>query len=675
MIRFARHDLGDFENAIGREWLETNGLGGYASSTVFGINTRKYHGLLVAATDPPVGRTLMVSRLEETLIIEGARFELSSSEYADLIHPRGYRYLEEVRLDPFPVITSIAGGIKLTKSIFMPWGENTTCVTYRIESLPNGPRTSQVILEVRPIVAFRDHHALARENAGFHVSAEVGGRVLKLKPSRDLPPLYVTLGRARFEDDPCWYRNFHYRREKESGYDSVEDLPSPGRLVITFEDTDSAGLAFSTGREPVGDIEASKDAELRRRAHVADSPLANQDLGRHLLGAADAFVVKRGTKGRSIIAGYPWFTDWGRDAMISIPGLALATGRLDDARKIIETFASRMDGGLIPNRFPDSGLKAEYNTMDATLWMFEAVRKYYEYSGDRDFITMLLPKLRESIKYHLDGTHYGIRADRDGLLEGGTEGVQLTWMDAKVGGKVVTARRGKPVEVNALWYNALRIAADFCSEFGGLADESRYDHLARQVFKSFNSRFWNQEKMCLFDYLAGEYRDDAVRPNQIFALSLTYPVLEFARWKHVVEIVDRKLLTPYGLRTLSPDHQKYRGRYGGDLEARDHAYHQGTVWPWLVGHYIKAYLRTHGRDEKTVPYCFSLLEPFLEHLKHAGLGTVSEVFDGDSPHRPGGCIAQAWSVAEVLRALSEDLLGAPITGVKSTLDAVWQRKT
>jgi predicted glycogen debranching enzyme len=673
MIRLERGDLSDFEGALSKEWIETNGLGGYAFSTALGVRTRKYHGLLVAAVDPPVGRVLMVAGLEESVVIEKARFEISSNEYADTIYPHGFRYVEEIRLDPFPVITYVVGGIRLEKRIFMLFGENTTCVTYRIESLPNGPRTSQVVIEVRPILGLRDHHALAKEDPALDVSASVSAGVLTLRTRMGRPNLYVTLGRAVYENDLCWYRNYRYRREEESGYDHTEDLPSPGRLILNFEDSNTAELAFSTRGDAPVDVDAAADSEIRRRASLTDLPLANNDLGRHLLAAGSAFTVKRGRKGLSLIAGYPWFTDWGRDTMISIPGLTLATGRPDDARRMIQTFADHMEDGLIPNRFPDSLSGAEYNTIDATLWMFEVARKYYDYTGDGDFITGLLPKLRGAIRHHLQGTRFGIKADEDGLLAGGTEGVQLTWMDAKIGDKVITARRGKPVEVNALWYNALRIAADFCSEFGGLADESRYDYLARQAFESFNKEFWNQKKMCLYDVIDREHKDDAVRPNQIFAMSLTYPVLEFARWKHVVDMVERELLTPFGLRTLSPADPAYKGKYAGDLEARDHAYHQGTVWPWLLGPYIKAYLRAYGKNTKTVDACLSLLAPFLSHLKDAGLGTVSEVFDGDPPHRPGGCIAQAWSVAELLRVLSEDLLSAPITGTHSTFDAIGPR--
>jgi predicted glycogen debranching enzyme len=673
MIRLTRKDLGDLDSALGREWLETNGLGGYAFSTVPGVRTRKYHGLLVAAADPPVGRMVLVADLEEALLVENARFEFSSNEYSGIIHPQGHRYLEEIRLDPFPVITYIVGGLRIEKTIFMPFGENTTCVTYRLASLPNGPRPSQAVLEIRPILGFRDHHSLRKEDPNLVISACVDGTMLALETRAPIPGVYVSLGRARFEEDQCWYRGYHYRREKETGYDATEDLPSPGRMLITFEDSDFAGLAFSTNPERAVDVEAAREAEVKRRTCSTNLPLGNHELGGALLSAAGAFVVRRGAKGVSAIAGYPWFTDWGRDCMIALPGLALAAGRLDDARRIIDTFVAHMDRGLIPNRFPDSKSPAEYNTIDATLWLFEAARKYYDYSGDGDFITRLLPKLRESIRFHLEGTRYGIRADEDGLLAGGADGVQLTWMDAKIGRKVITARRGKPVEVNALWYNALRISADFCSEFGGLADESRYDFLARRVFGSFNKEFWNQKAMCLYDVIDGTHKDDAVRPNQIFAISLTYPVLEFSRWKHVIETVEEELLTPFGLRTLSPMHSAYKGRYRGDLESRDNAYHQGTVWPWLLGHYITAYLRTHGREAKTISYCFKLLEPFLGHLKEAGLGTVSEIFDGDPPHRPGGCIAQAWSVAELLRALSEDLLGSPITGQTSTFDTARPR--
>jgi predicted glycogen debranching enzyme len=473
-----------------------------------------------------------------------------------------------------------------------------------------------------------------------------------------MPALNMSFGPGRYEHSSYWYRQFRYRREQESGYRYKEDLFSPGRLVFTFEQAKSVWLAFSTLDTPIGSVEERKVREIERRTKLTEHPASSSDLGKALAVSADAFVVRRGSDAWSVIAGYPWFTDWGRDTMISLPGLMLVTGRFEEARSVMSTFVDSMKDGLIPNRFSDSSSDVEYNTIDATLWLFEAVRKYYDATGDGDFVTQILPKLRASIAHHLEGTRYGIKADKDGLLRGGTEGVQLTWMDAKIGDKVITARIGKPVEINALWYNALRITTDFCSDFGGLAEESKYDHFAHKCFESFNKQFWNGSRSCLYDLITAEGPDDSVRPNQVFAISLTYPVLEHARWKSVVETVERELLTPYGLRTLSPMHADYKGRYIGDLEARDHAYHQGTVWPWLLGHFIKAYLRAHGRNGQTIAYCLTLLEPLMRHLKDAGLGTVSEILDGDPPYTPNGCIAQAWSVAELLRVLAEDLVVA-----------------
>jgi predicted glycogen debranching enzyme len=615
---------------------------------------RKYHGLLVAAMKPPVERKLIVSHLDETVIINGVRFEIFSNEYQGTVFPEGHRYLEAVRLDPYPVFTYIVGGVKLEKSIFMQYGHNTTCVTYSVEPLPSGPRRSQVILEVRPVVAFRDHHDLMKEDPQFRTDFDAHPGLIRLKPYDHMPALTVCFGGGYFRQDGYWYRQFHYRREYESGYHSNEDLFSPGRFVFSFEESRSAWLTFSTEEDAIRDVEVLRRRETARRKKMTERPAAASDLGKHLLRAADAFVVRRGNAW-SVIAGYPWFTDWGRDAMISVAGLTLAAGRFEEARSIIGTFADTMDEGLTPNRFPDSDSQAEYNTIDATLWLFEAVRKYYDATGDGDFIVEILPKLREAIQWHLDGTKFGIKVDEDGLLSGGNQGVQLTWMDAKVGDKVITARIGKPVEVNALWYNALRITVDFCSDFGGLAEEGKYERLAGKVFESFNAQFWNDEKACLYDVINGDYRGDAIRPNQIFSLSLTYPVLTHGRWRDVIGVVERNLLTLCGLRTLSPMHPDYRSRYRGDLEARDHAYHQGTVWPWLMGPYITAYLRAYGRSGQTLAYCLNLLEALTEHLRDAGLGTISEIFDGDPPHRPNGCIAQAWSVAELLRVLAEDL--------------------
>jgi predicted glycogen debranching enzyme len=664
MIELARKHLQDFEPALENEWLETNGLGGYASSTVLGVNTRKYHGLLTVALKPPVDRVSLVSRVDEALIIGDSRFELAASEYEDTVYPDGFRYLEGFRLDPFPVFSYVAGGLKLAKSIFMIHGKDITCVLYRLTRLPGGPDLKQVRLEVRPMLAFRSHHDLVKESRDFDGSVTPaptvpeGGEGIRLRPHAQLPPLYVRFSHGRFEEAAYWYRNYRYRREQESGYAWNEDLYSPGAVALGC-DSGECWLTLSTSEAapPGPELEL---AERERRAALVAGPLAEHPVGRHLLPAADAFVAKRGEAGCTLIAGYPWFSDWGRDTMISLPGLTLATGRYGDARRILETYAASMAHGLIPNLFPDFSDTARYNTIDATLWLFEAVRKYFDVTGDREAVTALLPHLRSAMRAHVQGTLYGIGMADDGLLRGGAEGVQLTWMDAMFQDEVITARRGKPVEINALWYNAIRIMADFSADFGGLAEERKYAELAARVGRAFNSKFWNEERDCLYDCLDGPGKDDSIRPNQVIAMSLTYPVLAPSRWKSVIDVVERELLTPCGLRTLSPNDPRYKGVYEGDLAARDRAYHQGTVWAWLIGPYIKAYIRACGRSEKTLIYCSRLLEGFVRHLGQAGLGQVSEIFDGDPPHRPRGCIAQAWSVAEILRAIAEDIL--PLAG-------------
>jgi predicted glycogen debranching enzyme len=667
MIALGRKQLQDLESALGREWLETNGLGGYASSTAIGINTRKYHGLLVAALRPPVDRVLLVSRLEETLVMGESRFHLGAAEYQDTIYPDGFRYLEDMRIDPFPIFTYVAGGVKLTKSVFMLHGRNATCVTYHIEPATDGSGLDGVRLEVRPILAYRSHHHLMRETSEFDTTVtrtQEGG--VRLQPIKGLPPVFIACDPGEFAQAGYWYRNHLYRREKESGYACSEDLYSPGVVTLSFAGSSCGCLTFSADQEVAPDARLA-DAERHRRAGLvagslsalAASPLAERPIGKHLLAAADAFVARRGEDGRTLIAGYPWFSDWGRDTMISLPGLTLATGRHDDARRILATYAASIDHGLVPNLFPDFSNTARYNTIDATLWMFEAVRRYYDVTGDGQTVTSLLPHLRDSIRAHVEGTLYGIKTDDDGLVRGGEPGVQLTWMDAMFQDEVMTARRGKPVEINALWYNALRVMADFCGAFGGLAEERKYDQMAAKVSRAFNKKFWNDEKGCLYDCIDLVGKDDSVRPNQVIAISLTYPVLDTSRWKPVMDVVERELLTPYGLRTLSPNDPRYRGVYEGDLGTRDKAYHQGTVWTWLLGPFVRAYLRTHGRSEKTLVFCTHLVEGFEEHLSDAGLGQVSEIFDGDPPHRPRGCIAQAWSVAALLRVIAEDLADRP----------------
>jgi predicted glycogen debranching enzyme len=511
-------------------------------------------------------------------------------------------------------------------------------------------------LTVRPIVNCRDHHALTQENPGFDTAAEVSGAqdVILMKPRPDGPPIRLCFPGSIAELWGDWYHDFEYPAEAERGLDCREDQYSPGFFTSNFRPGDTSYVIAAAEDGDAGDPEDMIKEESRRRARsISTWSMAPADM-RTLAGAAGAFIVERSSRAGEaasygIVAGYHWFEEWGRDAMISLPGLTLVTGRHDVARSVLTTFFEHRRNGLIPNRIPDIDGEPDYNTADATLWAFWAVQKYLEYTGDREFVMRsLLPVLEDIVDWHVRGTEFGIGMDDDGLLRAGDTGTQLTWMDAKVADWVVTPRRGKPVEVNALWYNALRFVESLGGEHTGPP--------ALAVAREFLGRFWDDEIGHLNDVVDSDGGCDAsLRPNQILAVSLPYPALEGEPARRVVEAVRRKLLTPYGLRTLAPDDSAYRGRYAGDQWARDGAYHQGTVWPWLLGPFITAYVRVAedkagARDEGG-----KWLLPLLRHLREAGLGHVSEIFDGDFPHAARGCIAQAWSAAEILRAAVEDL--------------------
>jgi predicted glycogen debranching enzyme len=645
MIRVGREICGRLDACLAREWLETNGLGGFASSTIACLNTRRYHGLLVAATQPPVGRLVLLAKLEETLVLRGRRIELSANRYPGVIHPRGYEWLVACRLDPFPVFTYAVDGAEIEKRLFMVHGENATVIEYR---LPPG-----AALELRPLLAFRDYHHLTRRNCALRPGGEATPGEILLTPYAGLPSLHLAHNAAQVEWTGYWYENFEYAEEQARGLDYREDLFNP--LVLRFQE--DAVLIASTGRHHAGEVPGLRRQEIQRRAAVAAGAPSPHSFVRALTLAADQFLVQRGT-GRTIVAGYPWFTDWGRDAMIALPGLTLATRRFDAAREVLDAFAAHLDQGMLPNRFPDGGEAPEYNTADATLWFFEAVRAYLRYSGDAGFVReRLYAGLASAIDWHLRGTRHGIRAGHDGLLWSGEPGVQLTWMDAKVGDWVVTPRHGKPVEIQALWYNALRIMEDLAARFGKQAQAARYGGLADRARKSFRAQFWNPDAGYLFDVVAPDGRDASFRPNQIFAVSLPHSMLEQGAARQVVEAVGRELRTPLGLRTLSPRDPRYRPRYEGGVHERDGAYHQGTVWPWLLGPFLTAYVRVHGGSAAAKEQAAMWLEAFEPHLAVAGLGQVSEIADGDPPHTPRGCIAQAWSVGELLRAAAEDVFG------------------
>lgn len=638
----------DFENAASREWLEANGLGGWASGTIAGCHTRRYHGLLVAATRPPVGRMVLLSKLPETLEVGGERFELDTNRYAGAVNPRGYERLSNFALEPMPTFIYEAGGVTLRKTITAIHGENTTVVSYEVLDAP-----SAFTLELRPLIAYRDYHALQHANDALRfANASFADGIFRARPYEGAPELFLQAAGCSFSAKPDWYFRFEYAKEQERGLDAHEDLFCYGAFHRELAKGDRFGVIVSTGEVAGRDPLALVAKERARRQVVAGAVAGADDTVSALALAADAFIVRRGENLRTVIAGYPWFSDWGRDTMIALPGVCLATGRYDDAKKILRAFARSVDAGMLPNRFPDSGEAPEYNTVDATLWFFVTAHRYLEASGDEEFVLgELLPVFEEIVAWHERGTRYGIKVDDDGLLRAGSPGAQLTWMDAKIGDWVVTPRHGKPVEIQALWYNALCILADLRKRAGSLAESASLLARAKQVKERFVEVFWNAEASCLFDVVDGDRRDASVRPNQVFALALPYPLLAKDKARSVLAVIEQKLLTPYGLRSLAPDDPAYRGRYEGDPASRDAAYHQGTVWSWLLGPYADALVKTNGAVGK--PKARKAIEGLTPHLLEAGLGSISEIFDGDAPHAPRGCPAQAWSVGEALRVFKD----------------------
>jgi predicted glycogen debranching enzyme len=646
MIKFDRTVCSDIGASSSREWLETNGIGGFASGTISGSGTRRYHALLTAAARPPLGRVRLLTKFEESIVYNGAEVKLSTNRFPGAVEPQGFRYIEEFRLDPFPIWTYAIDGIRLEKRVFMVQGSNTTvCRWSFIDQAPEG-----VQLLLKPLIAFVDYHGLQRETEAAPFSYETAEGKVAISAEAGEPHLYLLHNGTGVSETGYWYRSFEYDIEKERGFDPTEDLFQP--FSIEFDISAGEAVVIATTEEGrTFDPAAAETAELKRRKSLLRKAGAASDLEKQLVLAADQFIVKRG-RGHTVIAGYPWFSDWGRDTMIAFSGLTLATGRHEIAKQILLEFSEHISEGMIPNRFPDAGDEAEYNTVDATLWYFEAVRAYVERTRDTKFVRKhLYEKLADVIAWHLHGTRYNIHVDTDGLLCAGTPDVQLTWMDAKVGDEVFTPRSGKPVEIQALWYNALLVMAGLAAKYGDTKDEARYRAMADLCKLSFNGAFWNEEEQCLFDVVENGTRDGSVRPNQIFAVSLPHSMLDDERAAKVVAKVQQELLTPFGLRSLAASDQRYRPAYAGSPYDRDSSYHQGTVWAWLIGPFIDAYRRVHAGDEGTEARVVEMLSGFEDHLREAGIGQISEIFDADPPHHPRGCFAQAWSVAEVLRVV------------------------
>lgn len=650
--------LQDFAKATTYEWLETNGLGGWSSSSVTGAHTRRYHGLLVAATKAPAERTVLLSKLDETIVAGDTRTELGCNLYqGDAVHPNGNQYLKRFTRKLFPEWVYQVNDIRLKKTVVMVYNENTVIISYQVIKAP-----SSFTLELLPLMAAKGYHTLQQAGPQMHWDVEFTNGIFHNIPDGN-SSVYISIPGAAYTHTPRWFYHFNYAEEASRGLDFAEDLFNHGVFSIEMKDGDNLYIMVSTENPDGRDAKELVLREEKRKKELVKNIPADETL-QQLVIAADQFIVRRtlynssaigeGWEGATVIAGYHWFTDWGRDTMIALPGLTLCTNRFEDAKKIITAFSKYVNRGMLPNCFPDGDKPPAYNTADATLWYFIAVYKYLQATNDKAFIlNEILPVLKEMIDWHYKGTRYNIKVDKDGLLYSGEIGEQLTWMDAKVGNWVVTPRMGKPVEIQALWYNALKIFAELLSLNGQKQDAIRINESADDVKQQFNEKFWNEKVGYLYDNIDehGKY-DDALRPNQLFALSLPFALInDKKKIKSILKIISAALYTPVGLRSLSPSDLNYVHSYVGDQWHRDAAYHQGTVWSWLLGAYADAIMKNNPKEGRQKVK--KITEAFSYHLNEAGIGTVSEIFDGDAPHHPRGCIAQAWGVAEFLRIIKE----------------------
>ena len=636
MALYSVETYGELQPHLQEEWLITNGIGGFAAGTVVGCNTRRYHGLLCAALLPPVGRVMMLNRLAEIIRVQGSDqtpIELSVNQFGNTFHPRGDRYLRRFDLEAALVRWDYEiDGIRIIKEIQMSWQNNAVGIRYTVE-----PDDKTVELSLLPFVRMMDFHALRHEKEAFIEShgprnCSIASGAGKLAMSADA---------GSFHPQPDWWFGQTYAIETDRGLDDREDLYKPGRFVMST--ARKASITLWAAAEPIGEF--NWDQELtRRRDAVKPNPSASPAIQRLLHAANDFLVARRtpeGQPGFTIIAGYPWFADWGRDTMISLPGLLLCPGRFDEARQVLCVFAKYISDGMIPNRFDDYTNEPSYNTVDASLWFIHAAFEYMRLSRDSEtFEKILRPACRAIVKGYTQGTRYHIMVDpTDGLVAQGDAGTQLTWMDAKCDGVCFTPRQGKAVEINALWYHALRLLGD--------------DAQADKVGESFRKAFWLNPFRGLADVVDGPRRDASMRPNQIFAVSLANSPLSRPQQEAVVEAVRRELLTPVGLRTLAKSDPNYHGKYNGPQKQRDAAYHNGTVWPWPLGAFLDAYLKVNDRSQPAVDQARRWLQPLLHTMRHSCISQIDEIFEGDEPHRPVGCFAQAWSVAEALRLAME----------------------
>lgn len=653
-IKFGADSFSTYEEGIKKEWIVGNGLGGYASSTVIGANTRTYHGLLVASPEKSPGRFVLLSSLDEEITINEEVYRLATHKYPDTVFPSGFNYISKFILVPFPLWVYQSGDFTIKKKIFMIHNSNTTCIFYSIRSRREG-----ALLRIIPLVNSRNFHYTVRSGE-LSFTQKTNPTGVKLESSNGCT--FSLSSNLSYHSDPKWYYNFEYDIEKKRGLNFQEDNFNPGYFESKLKlGTSHFFIAAST--EDVSSLTLEQVEEFYTRETYRQNLLAfnsrlTEPFALKLLRATDPFIVKNPSSGEStVIAGYHWFSDWGRDTMISMPGLLLIPRRFEEAKSILKNFSRHCKRGLIPNAFLALGGEPIYNTVDASLWFIHTVGRYFAYTKDFLFLSDVWDTLEEIIENYRKGTDFGIGMDSDYLIQ---QGPQLTWMDAKIGEQALTPRAGKACEINALWYNALKTASSLGTHLG--KNTSTYETLAASVASNYENVFWNPETNCLFDIVykgeeGYEVKDPAIRPNQIFAVALPYTILSPEKEKAIVDRVEKDLLTPFGLRTLSSDNPLYKGHYCGDSVTRDAAYHNGTAWPWLLGAYVKAYRKVHNYSKESLEDMRALLQDFDIHLETAGIGTISELFDGDYPYTPGGCIAQAWSVAEILRAYVEDVLG------------------
>jgi len=678
-IRIKSEEFSKNDALLGEEWLITNGLGGYASSTVLGVNTRKYHGMLVAAFHPPRKRMVCVAKLDEELKLGNMFYPLYANEFQGGVYPRGFQFIEEFRLSPFPTYVYALQNVKVSKTIFMPRGKNATIALYTVE---NG-NASEVEVHVFPVLACRHFHAVVDRWRNPPVfTQESHGRRVEISVEAPKATVIMEAVNGVYRKSEKWLEKVYFREEYARGESCLDDWFQPGFFtfkvggetrwkfaLVAVASQEEASAKETADKLPatVYDLEGLYEAEIERcerllsKFYENHSSLEAKDWLSWLVLAVDAFIVEALGEtvkaGRSVVVGYHWFEEWGRDTFIALPGLMLTTGRFEDAERVFLRFNDYLSGGLIPNFISDLDGQPVYNCVDATLWFVNAVLQYLKYTGDFAFIQAnLWETLKTFAENMVKGVHIDMRVDGDGLI---LHGPRMTWMDTMVDGKPATPREGKAVEVQALWYNALKTLEFLAKKFGETNEAEKFARLAEKARVSFNEKFWNSEKNCLFDVVdVRDCGDPSVRPNQILAASLDFTMLDKAKSRMVVDVVRRELLTPYGLRTLARSDPRYVGVYQGDRRSRDLAYHNGTVWPWLLGPFTKAYLKVEGYGRYTREYAFkNFLAPLLtEQVFKAGLGSVSEIFDGNQPHTPRGCIAQAWSVAEPLRAYVEDIM-------------------